>query len=450
MGHMRRKKTVADGGGLFPPGTPEEAKSERRIYTVSEIAGEVRELIETAYRAVWVRGEVTGYRGPHSSGHMYFQVKDEKAILEVALFRGVNQKLRFEIENGMELLICGRLSIYPGSSKFQIIPQIVEPAGAGALQARIEQLKRKLSAEGLFGEERKRPIPEFPRHIALVTSPKGAAITDFLKITRRRFPGQCITLFPVLVQGEDAPAQIADAIADANEMGGFDVMVVCRGGGSAEDLMAFNDEAVARAIAVSGVPVVTGIGHEWDTSIADLVADRRASTPSQAGEFVTPSSDELFRRIEEAGSRMAGFMRGAVEDMAQALDEAVLELRDAVGGVFSEASRTITEAGARLNMLSPRKVLAGRRDMLGQLGGRLAAGARGRAQSARGTWEGLGGKLHTLSPLAVLGRGYSICFSMPGRTVVKDALKVGAGQELEVKVEKGIIRATARSTEGEA
>ena len=432
------------------PETAQQAVSEKRVYSVSEIAGEVRDLIETGYKAVWVKGEVTGFRGAHSSGHMYFQVKDEKAILEVALFRGVNQKLRFAIENGMELLICGRLSIYPGSSRFQIIPAIVEVAGAGAMQARIEQLKKKLAAEGLFDEAGKREIPEFPMRIALVTSPQGAAIRDFFKTTKRRFPGQNIVLFPVMVQGESAPGQIIEAIGDANDMGGFDVMVVCRGGGSAEDLMAFNDEGVARAIASSDIPVVTGIGHEYDTSIADLVSDMRASTPTHAAEIVAPSREDLYRRLDETVSRMTGFVRGAVEDCAQSLDDQVAEMQDAVGTVFSDAARTLSETGARLNMLSPRKVLSGRRDMLGQYGGRLAAAGNGRVKGARGTWEWLGGKLHTLSPLAVLGRGYSIVFSVPGRTVVKDALKVKSGQELEIKLAAGIIRATARVSEGEA
>ena len=452
---MRKKKAAIGGEDLFARDTPRlnaarEAESERRIYAVSEIAGEVRDLIETAYKSVWVKGEVTGFRGAHSSGHMYFQVKDERAILEVALFRGVNQKLKFEIENGMELLICGRLSIYPGSSRFQIIPSMVEVAGAGAMQARIEQLKKKLAAEGLFDEAGKREIPEFPLRIALVTSPQGAAIRDFFKTTKRRFPGQNIVLFPVMVQGESAPGQIMEAIGDANDMGGFDVLVVCRGGGSAEDLMAFNDEGVARAIAGSEIPVVTGIGHEYDTSIADLVSDLRASTPSHAAEIVAPSREELFRRLDELASRMAGFVRGALEDSAQSLDDAVSEMQDAVGGIFSDAARTLSETGARLNMLSPRKVLSVRRDMLGQYGGRLAAAGNGRMKTARGIWESLGGKLHTLSPLAVLGRGYSIVFSCPGREVVKDALLVKKGQELEIKVARGIIRATAQVSEGEA
>jgi len=452
---MRKKKASATTGDLFALTGPQDetagqAESEKRVYSVSEIISEAKDLVETAYRSVWVKGEVSGCRGRHlASGHMYFQVKDERAILEVALFRGVNSKLKFEIENGMELLLCGRLSIYPSSSKIQIIPSIVEVAGAGAMQARIEQLKKKLSAEGLFDPAGKRAIPEFPMRIALVTSPQGAAIRDFFKTTRRRFPGQHIILFPVLVQGEDAPAQIIEAIGEANEMGGFDALVVCRGGGSAEDLMAFNDEGVARAIAASGIPVVTGIGHEYDTSIADLVSDMRASTPTHAAEIVAPSREELYRRLDEAVSRMTGFVRGALEDHAQSLDDAVSEMQDAVGAVFSGVARTLAETGARLNMLSPRKVLSARRDMLGQHGGRLAVAGMARMKAARGRWEWLGGKLHTLSPLAVLGRGYSIVFTVPERTVVKDALKVEKGQELEVKVSRGIIRAIAQSSAGE-
>jgi len=446
---MKKKRTEADTGDLFArEPVADSAAPERRIYTVSEIMSEAKSLMEETYPDVCVRGEVTGYMMA-SSGHIYFDIKDEGALLRVVFFKGNHRNLKFTIENGMEVLVSGNLSIYEGRSSFQMKARMVEPAGLGALQMRIEQLKKKLEAEGLFSVERKRSIPDFPMSIALVTSPEGAAVRDFLKVTRRRFPGQRIVIFPALVQGDEAPREIVAAIEAANEMGGFDVMVVCRGGGSLEDLMAFNDEGVARAIASSAVPVVTGIGHERDFTIADFVADVRAATPSQAAEFVTPSREDLFLRMEDLTVRMGGFVRSLLDDLAQELDDASVELKDAVRGVFSEVSRTLGEHDAKLRMLSPRKVLAGRKDLLAQLAGRLAAGAKARGKAVRGTLEAFAGKLHAMSPLAVLGRGYSICFTMPERRIVKEAGKVAPGSDVLVRLWKGSLKATIRSADEE-
>jgi len=390
---------------------------------------------------------------------MYFRIKDEDSVLEVAFFRGANRRLGFTLENGMEIIVFGRLSIYGRSSKFQIIAEFVEPAGLGALQAKIEQLKKKLEAEGLFAQSRKRPIPEFPHRVALVTSVEGAAIKDFLKVTRERFPGQHIVIFPAMVQGEDAAGMVVDSIEAANDMhdfsgfvgglaGGFDVLVVCRGGGSIEDLMAFNDEGVARAIASSDIPVVTGIGHERDITIADLVADLRAATPSQAAELVTPDREDLMEFVADAGERMARQVKSAVEDMAQALDDARDALGEAMGDTITGFGQSVRDFRTRVLAAAPQQVLLRQREGVAQAAGRAGQAIMRRLGEARQRAEGAAGRLNALSPLGVLERGYAIAFALPGREVIKDPGQVKPGGEMEVRVRKGIIRAGVRSVEG--
>lgn len=448
---MRRKQAAEsraqESGLLFPEGEQPELREGHPVYTVTQAVVEAKALVETAYPGVYVRGEVTDFRGVHSSGHMYFRIKDEDSVLEVAFFRGANRKLGFTLENGMEIIVFGRLSIYGRSSRFQIIAEFVEPAGLGALQAKIEQLKKKLEAEGLFAQSRKRPIPEFPYRIALVTSIEGAAIKDFLKVTRERFPGQHIVIFPAMVQGEEAAGMVVEGIEAANDMGDFDVLVVCRGGGSIEDLMAFNDEGVARAIASSDIPVVTGIGHERDITIADLVADLRAATPSQAAELVTPDRADLADFVADAGERMARQVKGAVEDMAQALDDARDALGDAVGDSITGLAQFVRDFRTRVLASAPQQVLVRQREGVTQAAGRSAQAIMRRLGEAKQRTEGAAGRLNALSPLGVLERGYAIAFALPGREVIKDPGQVTAGSEVEVRVEKGIIRAGVRSVE---
>ncbi len=344
----------------------------------------------------------------------------------------------------MEVVAFGRLSLF--RSRCQIIVEHLEQAGLGALQQRIEQLKKKLEAEGLFAEERKRPIPAFPHRIALVTSAEGAAVRDFLKVTRRRFPGQHITLFPVLVQGDEAPGQIVEAIADANAMGGFDVLVTCRGGGSLEDLMAFNDEGVARAIAASEIPVINGVGHEPDVTIADFVADRRAATPSQAAELVTPDRTDLARELREARGRLERGLRGAVEEMAQALDEAREGLADAARDLLRGLGDALRDFATRVRASSPAQVLTRQRQLMEQLASRLGTGAARRLSDARQRFQALRGRLAALSPLAVLNRGYAIAFALPGGEVLKDASRTAPGREIEVRLSRGSVRGTVKET----
>ena len=416
-----------------------------RVYTVSELTAEIRALIETAHPAVYVRGEVSNFL-LHRSGHMYFSLKDKDASLKAAFFRGANFRIKFVPENGMDVIAFGRLSVYEPRGEYQIVVEHLEPAGLGALMAAIEALKKKLSAEVLFDQGRKRSLPDFPHSIALVTSPEGAAIRDFLKVTRSRFAGQHITIFPVLVQGEGAPAQVAGAIRDANEMGGFDVMVVCRGGGSIEDLMAFNDEAVVRAIAGSGIPVITGIGHERDVTIADLVADVRAATPSQAAEMVSPSRPELTARLIEIRGRLERHLQGAVEDRGQELDDGVEGIGHAMKDLLDGLMDDVRELGHRLKAASPVAALGRQKQLLEQLASRIGTAGVRRMDSAKQGLSAVSGKLNALSPLGVLSRGYAIAFGLPEKAVLKDASRVGTGREIEVKLFKGSIRAVTRST----
>jgi len=424
------------------------AREEGRIYSVSELTAEIKTMVEGVFPSVWVRGEISNFH-LHTSGHMYFTLKDEGAQLKAAFFKGANRRLKFEPESGMAVVAGGRLSVYEARGDYQIIVENMEPEGIGALQLKIEKLKKKLEEEGLFSPERKRPLPEFPVRIAVVTSAEGAAIRDFLKVTRSRFPCQRITIFPALVQGEDAPGQIVEAIEDANEMGSFDVLVVCRGGGSLEDLMAFNDEGVARAIAASEIPVVVGVGHERDWTIADLVADVRAATPSQAAEMVSPRRGEIQERLADAVARMARQVGGLMEDLMQSVDEAGDWLAEAARSLQEGLRADLNELAAQLKGLSPAEKLARERDVAFQLGKRLNTAIARRTAEGRQTMAAAGGRLNALSPLAVLERGYSICFALPERVVLKDASLVSPGEEIEVKLMSGKIRAAVKSMEKE-
>ncbi len=448
---MRKRKGRREyPGDLFDPAARTDRTSEsgaaqgegRKVYSVSELTGEVKALLEAAHPQVYVRGEISNFYR-HSSGHIYMTLKDEHAQLMAVFFKGSNLRLKFEPENGMDVIACGRLTVYEPRGEYQINVEFLEPAGVGALQMRIEQLKKKLAAEGLFDEKRKREIPEFPAEIAVVTSPQGAAIRDFLKVTRTRFPAQHIVIFPALVQGEEAPAEIVQAVRDANETGGFDVLVVTRGGGSLEDLMAFNDEGVARAIVGSDIPVISAIGHERDFTIADMVADFRAATPSQAAEKVTPSRVEILAWLDDARERLERRARSLVEDLSQELDDISSALAAGASGRLKELGGELREMAGRLRSLSPGHVLVRRREVLEQLLGRVSAAAARRVAEAGDRLKALGATLNALSPLAVLERGYAIAFSLPGREVIKEASQVKPGDDIEVRLAKGNVRAKA-------
>ncbi|HWM78482.1 MAG TPA: exodeoxyribonuclease VII large subunit, partial [Methylomirabilota bacterium] len=292
---------------------------ERRVYTVSELTAGIKGTLEGTFPAVWVEGEISNLRVP-SSGHAYFTLKDEGAQLSAVLFRGRGRRVRFEPEDGMHVLAFGGLDVYAARGQYQLVVELMEPQGLGALQLAFEQLKRKLEAEGLFDEARKRPLPAFPRVIGIVTSPTGAAIRDMLNIIGRRFADLHILITPVRVQGDEAPGEIVQALLHLQEIANLDVIIVGRGGGSIEDLWAFNDERVARALAVCRVPVISAVGHETDFTIADFVADLRAPTPSGAAELVVREKlavmetlADLYARLKQAMTAEMGARRERVD-----------------------------------------------------------------------------------------------------------------------------------------
>jgi exodeoxyribonuclease VII large subunit len=331
---------------------PADSRSNASEYTVSEISGALKRTVEDAFGNVRVRGEISGYRGQHSSGHAYFALKDERSRLEAVIWKGTFPKLRFRPEEGMEVIASGKLTTYPGSSKYQIVIDNLEPAGAGALMALLEERKRRLAAEGLFEAERKRPLPFMPGVVGVVTSPTGAVIRDIIHRISDRFPLH-VVVWPVRVQGETSGAEVCAAVEGFNaiEPGGAlprpDVIIVARGGGSLEDLWGFNDEALARAVAASRIPVISAVGHETDWTLIDLVADRRAPTPTGAAEMVVPVRAELEAGIASLGARLKGCMSRNGERKRQALRAAARAL-PSPDQLLALPRRRFDEAASRL------------------------------------------------------------------------------------------------------
>jgi exodeoxyribonuclease VII large subunit len=352
---------------------------------------------------------------------MYFSLKDAGAQLKAVMWRGSRAGLRFELADGVKVAAYGRLSVYEPRGEYQLVVERLEPQGLGALQLAFEQLKAKLEAEGLFAKERKRPLPLLPQRVAVVTSPTGAVIQDILNVTARRCPYLNIVVLPVKVQGEGAALEISRAIeaASQGEAGPVDLVVVARGGGSLEDLWAFNEEAVARAIFECRVPVISAVGHETDFTIADFTADLRAPTPSAAAELMAPSREQLRQRLDSAEQGMALALDRKLERLGQRTEALV----------------------ARLARCSPALVLEQHRKRLAELGPRLAQALRNQVAVRRLALEGLTEKLKALSPLAILARGYAAAFSVPGGRLLKAAAEARPGQEIRILLGQGALRA---------
>src|SRR5512139_1004597 len=314
----------------------------RHIYSVSALTAEVKAVLEDGFSAIWVEGELSNFKH-HTSGHMYFTLKDAQAQIRGVMFRGHNRLLRFQPADGLSVLVCGTVTVYERRGEYQINVEFMEPKGIGALQLAFEQLKAKLEAEGLFDESRKRPLPLLPRKIGIITSPTGAVIRDMLTVIGRRFPGLEVLIHPVAVQGEGAAGEIAAALGRLGVRTDLDVLVVARGGGSLEDLWAFNEEAVARAIAASPIPVISAVGHETDVTIADFVADLRAPTPSAAAELVIAAKKEFVSRIEQLASRLNGSMRARIHRVESRLR--TLEARSGVSGARGRLAMRARQAG---------------------------------------------------------------------------------------------------------
>ncbi len=431
--------------------------SSRSILTVSQLTAEIKTLLERNFDHVWVEGEISNFRLP-GSGHLYFTLKDEKAQIRGVMFRLQNRLLKFEPKDGLQVIGYGRITVYEPRGDYQIILDYLEPKGLGALQLAFEQLKEKLAAEGLFDPARKKPIPHLPQKIGIVTSATGAAIRDILRIIDRRFANIHVVLFPVRVQGPGAAQEIAQAIEALNELPEVDVMIVGRGGGSLEDLWAFNEETVARAIFSSRIPVISAVGHEVDFTIADFVADLRASTPSAAAELVVRNKVELVQNLKNLERALLQSFRSTLDlqqerlfslterlaDPRRRLSDRRIRLDDISSrlayslkqGLRRQHDRFRLQQGSLL-LLSPAKRLEEYSQKISQVTRRLTVSLQGELRISRQRVEAVLGKLFTLSPLGVLERGYSITRVLPSREIVRKADDLKANSFVNVKVHRG-------------
>ncbi|MEO7192495.1 MAG: exodeoxyribonuclease VII large subunit [Vicinamibacterales bacterium] len=425
--------------------------------SVSELTAGIKALLESTFHGIAVEGEISNCRH-WSSGHLYFTLKDDHAQLRAVMFRTSARALEFRLEDGMRVIARGRLGLYDAKGEYQIVCDALEPHGLGALQAAFEQLKRRLRAEGLFDTARKRPLPTLPRRIGLITSLDGAAVRDVLRILVTRHPTARVVVRAARVQGEGAAADLTRALAALLKLPEMDVIIIGRGGGSAEDLWAFNDERLARAIAASPVPIISAVGHEVDFTIADFVADVRAATPSNAAELVVDRADNFCARIDRAERRLRsvvelGFARRrqTLHRLQTRLDNwpAVLVMRDrdcgqlrhrldrAVVGRVNAAGQHFAQLRRRLESRDLGRVCAGLRTRLVRADGRLlAAVLAGRARHAARTGA-LAARLDALSPLAVLGRGYAVCWNEARDTIIRSARAVHPGDHVRVTLAEG-------------
>lgn len=443
--------------------------SERKVLTVSEITGRIKALLEMEFSSVWIEGEISNFTRA-TSGHLYFTLKDENAQLRCVCFRGNARTLRFELEDGLKVLARGKLSIYERRGEYQLYVELLEPVGVGALQLAFEQMKAKLQAEGLFDSSRKKPLPLYPRTVGVVTSPTGAAIRDILRILKRRHEGVDVLIYPVKVQGEGSAQEIVGGIQYFSRERNVDVVIVGRGGGSIEDLWAFNEEIVARAIAASTVPIISAVGHEVDFTIADFVADLRAPTPSAAAEIVseakvviTKSIMRLAEQLENAttfllgrsrrklleltGSRGFSIARSRLQEFQQLFDELAYKLTQEERN-FVRARRThCSLLRNRVLFFDLRRRLRIGRLRLGQLDQEARSKFEGRLTAFEATLRLLGGKLDSLSPLKVLERGYSIVKTAEGN-ILKDAGRAEIGSLLSIQLARGTLKSRVTASRG--
>jgi exodeoxyribonuclease VII large subunit len=433
--------------------------------SVTQLVRMVRETLELTLDELWVVGEISNARSA-PSGHLYFTLKDERSAINGVMFRSSYQRLRFKVTDGMEVMVRGRVNLYEARGALQFYAEEMEPRGLGALQLAFEQLKQRLDAEGLFDPARKRPLPFLPRTIGIVTALRAAAIRDILTVIRSRAPKLHLIIRPAQVQGPGAAADIAAAIADLNRDGRADLIIVGRGGGSLEDLWAFNEEVVARAIHRSSIPIVSAVGHEIDYTIADFVADARAPTPTAAGQLVVPVIRELKQRIEETEATLKGAIAGVIgghrrelahirarlrdplaliRDARQRLDECGATLASAMGTGVTASRRRVRELGSRLRGPSAR--IRELRLALSRLVTHLEQSATTRIELKRARFAALATRLDSISPLKVLDRGYAVVTgARDGRPII-DAAAVERGDELHIRLKRGRLRATATARE---
>ncbi|WP_228714684.1 exodeoxyribonuclease VII large subunit [Posidoniimonas corsicana] len=397
----------------MPPGPDHPAMS------VAELTAQIKGLVEESFPSVWVTGEVSNFARP-ASGHCYFTLKDQHAQIRAVVWKGSAARLKFDLTDGLEIVCHGRLDLYAPRGSYQLVIDQAQPQGVGSLELALRQLKEKLTAEGLFDADRKRPLPSFPRRVGFVTSPTGAAIRDFLEVARRRWSGTQVLVIPTRVQGDGAAEEIAAAVQLANRVRpALDVLVVGRGGGSIEDLWCFNEAPVVRAVAASEIPTVSAVGHEIDVTLCDLAADVRAFTPSEAAERVIPSGDEFAGRVQTLHNRLHGTARRATQLRRQRLE--ALASRRPLARPYS----LIQDHSGRLDELQLTAERAVRR----------------LTDQHRRLLDAAAGRLHSLSPLAVLSRGYSITQDSKGR-IVRDAAQLRPGERVSLRFAEGEASAT--------
>jgi len=430
-----------------------------RIYSVSELTSDIKELLEHKYPFIWICGEISNFNVP-SSGHFYFTLKDERAQISAVMFRNQNRNLQFHPEDGLRVKGLGRIGVYEPRGTYQIIFEYIEPQGTGAIQLAFEQLKKQLFEEGLFDEKHKTALPFLPQKISIITSPSGAVVHDILKIIDRRFPNIFLEIIPVKVQGTGAEQEIIDAIALLNERFDSDAAILARGGGSMEDFHAFNSEDVARAVFGSKIPIISAVGHETDYSITDFVADLRAPTPSAAAELVVPVKADLNRKITELSTLLTHrFLRNIehfqkvlkgfsnrlihpirkITDLRLRTDDMLGRLNRALKNSMRLHHHRVTRHIERLHAGNPAIHIISYKDKLQQKYDHLFVYIKIQLNKKHFNLREISAKLHTLNPEAILARGYSITRTIPDAMVVRDPQDVYINQDLEVMVAKGSL-----------
>lgn len=436
-------------------------KQEPQVLTVSQLNSMIRGTLESQFQEIWIRGEISNFKA-HSSGHYYFSLKDKNAQISAVMFRGMNSKLKFRPEDGLEVMVHGKVTVYEPRGNYQVFCQWMEPVGAGALQKAFEQLKEKLKAEGLFAQERKRPLPSFPKHIGLVTSPTGAAIQDILNVLGRRYKSARITLSPAQVQGVSAADSIVKAIDLINQLKDVDVLIVGRGGGSIEDLWCFNEEKVARAIVASKIPIISAVGHEVDFTIADFVADLRAPTPSAAAELVVKNADDLASNILQIKKSLVQAMQVQLRQKSDALksyrhrlidprrhlQDLILRCDELTHRLEQAGLRYINDCRTRVEMAlrkmgSPRQILLQAARRLESIESNLKKSMQIQHKDLRSNLREKMAQLEALSPLKVVQRGYSLV-TLDNKKIVKDSQQLKLGEKLNIQFAKGQVEAVVQ------
>jgi exodeoxyribonuclease VII large subunit len=430
---------------------------QRKIYSVFALTTEIKGTLDKL-GIVWVQGEISNFKH-HSSGHMYFSLKDDRAQIKAACFRNSNLYLKFRPEDGLEVIARGRISVYEPRGDYQLIVEYMEPKGLGSLQLAFEQLKEKLRKEGLFDQDKKIPLPLLPQKIGIVTSPTGAAIRDVLRILKRRNASLNVLIYPARVQGSGAAEEIAEGIRYFNTRADIDVIIAGRGGGSIEDLWAFNEEIVARSISQSKIPVISAVGHEVDFTIADFVADLRAPTPSAAAELVSGARDDLRVTVQSLAARLLQAVRRSIEgrrlelerlarnrsfnvapnmirDFQQRFDEATLRLKLAAANHVSNVRHREQMLHTRLIRIDLPQIIERWRERVAYNHQAMISSIKSFLQQARSRMQGMVGRIDALSPLAILQRGYAICRDAEGQ-IVKEADRLNVGERVEVILARG-------------